>query len=107
YTDTVVLDSTDHVLYDLRGIFSDAPEPWPSLGSKLAIGETRTIPIGIVTDAASDPVTLAVEEWTADPMNGFAPVAPGQGDLTLSLDVATGQNGQKAYLTISRNQLAA
>ncbi len=64
-------------------------------GIKVAVGATKTIPLGFYSDGP-------VSSWTIKALPGG--IAGGKsGGVDLSLDVTDGQNGQKAYLTITVN----
>ena len=64
-------------------------------GYKVKVGETKTIPLGFYSDASTAP-------WTISAQPGGI-MGRTSGSLDLSLDVTQGQNGQKAYLTITVN----
>ena len=64
-------------------------------GIKIAVGATKTIPIGFYSDGP-------VGAWTINAVMGG--IAGGnKSGVDLSLDVTSGENGQKAYLTITVN----
>ena len=64
-------------------------------GYKVAVGATRTIPLGFYSDGPAAAWTIKAV------MGGIAGGAKSGVDLTL--DVESGQNGQKAYLTMTVN----
>ncbi len=66
-----------------------------TMGYKVKIGETKTVPLGFYSDAATGP-------WTIQAQPGGI-MGRTSGSVDLSLDVTSGQNGQKAYLTITAN----
>jgi hypothetical protein len=64
-------------------------------GYKIAVGATKTIPLGFYSDG---PQTA----WTIKAMAGG--IAGGsRGGVDLTLDVTSGENGEKAYLTVTVN----
>ena len=65
-------------------------------GFKIKVGETKQIPLGFYSDGATGP-------WTIRAAEGGIMGTSQKGRLTLSLDVTSGQNGQKAYLTVKVN----
>ncbi len=62
-------------------------------GIHLAVGETRIVELDIWSDAATKPLDLSVNDVL--------------GDLDVSLDRASGQNGEKVYLTVSSRKTDA
>jgi hypothetical protein len=70
-------------------------------GYKVKVGATKTVPLGFYSDGpinAWDIKTIA-----GGITGGFGGGSSSKGNLDLSLDVTTGQNGQKAYLTVTVN----
>lgn len=65
-------------------------------GFKVAVGATRQIPLGFYSDGP-------VGDWTIKAVNGGITGGRSSGGLDLELDVTSGQNGQKAYLTVTVN----
>jgi len=65
-------------------------------GYTVPIGQTKTIPLGFYSDAAMD-------SWSIKAIEGGALGTSQKGRLTLTLDVTSGKNGQKAYLTVKAN----
>jgi hypothetical protein len=63
-------------------------------GYHVAVGETRTFPIGFWSDAKTDPWTIKVYE--GNPLLG----APSTKRLELSVDKNSGQNGEQAHITV-------
>ena len=63
-------------------------------GYKIAAGTSRQIPLGFYSEAATD-------AWTIKAVNGTLAGGSLGDDITLALDVTSGQNGQKAYLTVT------
>jgi hypothetical protein len=63
-------------------------------GFKVKAGEKRQIPLGFYSAGATAP-------WTIKAVNAGLAGGPLGNDITLSLDVTSGQNGQKAYLTVA------
>ena len=64
-------------------------------GYHVAVGETKTFPIGFWSDGPTAAWTLAVQEGTP-----FA-APPKVSRLDVSLDKYTGSNGEKAYVTVT------
>ena len=67
-----------------------------SKGIKVKVGEPRQIPLGFYSDGALGP-------WTIKAVSGGIAGGRSSGGVDLELDVTEGQNGQKAYLTITVN----
>lgn len=69
-------------------------------GVKLAVGESRTIPLGIYSDAATD--AISVRAFESDPMDEYAePMSESRHKLVeIFIDKAAGTNGEKTYLTL-------
>ncbi|HEY8074062.1 MAG TPA: hypothetical protein VIF62_08135 [Labilithrix sp.] len=65
-------------------------------GYKVKVGETKTVPFGFYSDAAT------TGPWTITAQLGGI-MGRTSGSVDLSFDVTSGQNGQKAYLTITAN----
>ncbi len=63
-------------------------------GYLVKAGTTRQIPLGFYSESATD-------AWTIKAVNGTLAGGPLGDDITLALDVTTGQNGQKAYLSVT------
>lgn len=67
-------------------------------GIHVAVGETRTFAVGFFSDAAtSGPWNIRLSE--GNPLLG----PPKTKRLTTSIDMTSGQNGQKAYVTLTVN----
>jgi hypothetical protein len=64
-------------------------------GYKVLVGETKTFTIGFYSDAKTDPWTIKVYE--SNPLLG----TPTTSHLTVSVDKTSGQNGEKAHVTVS------
>jgi hypothetical protein len=70
----------------------------PTKGYHVAIGETKTFPVGIWSDAKmSGPLTLRVTEGS--PLATTTTTKR----LTVSIDKSSGTNGEKAYVTVKVN----
>jgi hypothetical protein len=67
-----------------------------SKGYKVPVGQTKTIPLGFYSDGP-------MADWTIKAVEGGAMGTSQKGRVTLTLDKTTGQNGQKAFLTIKAN----
>lgn len=65
-------------------------------GFKVKVGATRQIPLGFYSDGAMAP-------WTIKAISGGIAGGRGSGAVDLTLDVTEGQNGQKAYLSVTVN----
>ena len=91
FFNTTPLDLED-VPVDLSSLGGDITT---TKGYKVAVGETRTIALGLYSEAATSAWDLSA---TA---GGIASRA--QANVELALDIESGQNGQKAYLTITVN----
>jgi hypothetical protein len=65
-------------------------------GFKVKVGATRQIPLGFYSDGAMGP-------WTIKAISGGIAGGRSSGGVDLDLDVTEGQNGQKAYLTVTVN----
>ena len=63
-------------------------------GYKIAAGTKRQIPLGFYSEGATGP-------WTIKAVNATLGGGVLGDDITLALDVTSGQNGQKAYLTVT------
>ena len=63
-------------------------------GYLVKAGTTRKIPLGFYSEGATD-------AWTIHAVNGTLAGGALGDDITLALDVTSGQNGQKAYLTVT------
>jgi len=63
-------------------------------GYKVAIGDTKKIPIGFYSDAATD-------AWSIKVVEGGIMGTSQKGKFTMSLDIEKGQNGQIAYLSLT------
>ena len=82
----------DDIDVDLASIGGDIAS---TKGIKVKVGEPRQIPLGFYSDGP-------IGAWTIKAVMGG--IAGGSsGDVDLSLDVTDGQNGQKAYLTVTVN----
>ena len=95
YFNTVPLDMED-ITVDLSSIGGGLEK---TKGYHVAVGETKTFPIGLWSDSAADPWSLRVVE--GNPTLG--PVTTSH--LTVSMDIKSGQNGQKAYVTVTVKSL--
>jgi hypothetical protein len=75
-----------------------------SKGFQISVGQTRKIPLGFYTDAATAPFTI--EAFEADPFSQQGdPFSPTMSpSLSVSLDKTSGQNGEKAYLDVTVNK---
>jgi hypothetical protein len=102
YFNVTALDVHDDLVADF-GDFQAPLDP-KSKGVHIGVGETKKIPIGFYSDAATEPFQL--QAFELDPFGDEDPMAgPGAGagankTLELSLDRATGQNGEKAWLSV-------
>lgn len=65
-------------------------------GIKVKLGEPRQIPLGFYSDGPLGP-------WTIKAITGGIAGGRSSGGVDLELDVTEGENGQKAYLTITVN----
>ncbi len=65
-------------------------------GYKIPVGQTKTIPLGFYSDAK-------MADWTIKAVEGGAMGTSQKGRLSFSLDVTSGANGKKAYLTVTAN----
>jgi hypothetical protein len=84
----------DDIDVDLSSLGGDITT---SKGIKVKVGEPRQIPLGFYSDGALGP-------WTIKAVSGgIAGGRSSSGGVDLELDVTEGQNGQKAYLTITVN----
>lgn len=63
-------------------------------GFKIPAGTKRQIPLGFYSEGPTEP-------WTIKAVNGTLAGGAAGDDITMSLDVTSGQNGQKAYLTVA------
>jgi hypothetical protein len=84
---------------DLSTLAGDAKgtDIQPTKGFKVKVGQTRQIPLGFYSDAA-------MSAWTIKAIAGGIASGHSSGSsLDLSLDVTEGQNGDKAYLTVTVN----
>jgi len=63
-------------------------------GFKIPAGTKRQIPLGFYSEGATAP-------WTIKAVNATLGGGALGDDITLALDVTSGQNGQKAYLTVT------
>ena len=93
------LIANDTVVANFAG--ADAPPLDPtSLGYVIGVGQSRTIPLGFYSDGPTAPI--AIEAFESDPFsqNGSSLDPSTDMNLELSLDKVSGQNGEKAYLTI-------
>ena len=87
--------NTEDIAVDLSALGGDAATM--TKGYKIKVGDKRTIPLGFYSDG---PLT----DWTIKAVTGG--IAGGRSSSSgadLELDVTTGQNGQKAYLTVTVN----
>ena len=98
YFNTTPLNLED-IDADLSALAGDAKgtDIQPTKGFKVKVGATRTIPLGFYSDGA-------MAGWTIKAIAGGIAGGHGSGSsLDLSLDVNEGQNGNKAYLTVTVN----
>jgi hypothetical protein len=65
-------------------------------GFKVKVGETRQLPLGFYSDGP-------LGDWTIKAINGGIAGGRSSGGVDLTLDVTSGQNGHKAYLTVTVN----
>ncbi|MGZ6066854.1 MAG: hypothetical protein ACXWVM_30925 [Polyangiales bacterium] len=72
-------------------------------GYKALVGETKTFTVGFYSDAKTDPWTIKVYE--GNPVLGSGGGGGGSTTkrLELSVDKTTGQNGEKAHITVKVN----
>jgi hypothetical protein len=93
YFNTVPLDTEDvTVIVD--------SQPTITKGYKIKAGTKRQIPLGFYSANATEP-------WTIKATNGSLAGGNEGDDIKLELDVTSGQNGQKAYLTVTVNTASA
>lgn len=92
YFNTTPLGLED-VTIDLSSV--GGPSSLRTKGYKVAVGETRTLALGLWSDAAHAPWSLRVGE--GNPTLG--PTKPAH--VHVSIDRKTGENGEKAYVTVS------
>lgn len=94
YYNTTLLEpeniTVDASMYGLGGHFA-------TKGVRILPGQTKTFAIGFYSDAALPPWNIAAYE--DNPLLGQS----GATNLTISLDVTQGQNGNKAYVTVKVN----
>ncbi|MDB4936404.1 MAG: hypothetical protein JWP87_3376 [Labilithrix sp.] len=83
----------DDIDVDLSAIGGDTAT---TKGFKVKVGATRQIPLGFYSDGAMGP-------WTIKAISGGIAGGRSSGGVDLELDVTEGQNGQKAYLTVTVN----
>jgi hypothetical protein len=75
------------------------PSNYQVTGVHVLPGETKTVPVGFISDAPTGgPWTLIAHDG-----NPVGPAITDNGDVTLSLDTSSGQNGDIAHLTITVN----
>jgi hypothetical protein len=91
YFNTTPLDMED-IDVDLSAIGGGTAT---AQGYKVKVGATRQIALGFYSDGAAAP-------WSISAISGGI-ASRSSGDVDLTLDVTEGQNGQKAYLTITVN----
>ena len=96
------LDAFDNVVADFAK--SQAPFNPSSKGYVVPVGKTRKIALGLYTDGPTSGFEL--EAFESDPMDeqGFTFVPAATSTLTLALDKTSGQNGEKAYLSVTANK---
>jgi hypothetical protein len=97
---------TEDIALDLTSV--QGPSDQKTKGVKLAVGESRTIPIGFFSDAQSDAWT--VDAFELDPFDDKAkgPFDPMKTpNVELSFDKTSGTNGEKALLTVKLNTAPA
>lgn len=92
FFNTTPLDLED-VAVDLTTLGGDITT---TKGYKVAVGETRTVPLGLYSDGP-------LSDWRIRATAGGI-ASRSQANVELSLDVESGTNGQKAYLTITANE---
>jgi hypothetical protein len=95
YFNTVPL-SLEDITVDLSSIGGGLTH---TKGYHIAVGETKTFPVGLWSEAAADPWSLRAVE--GNPTLG--PVTTPH--LKVSIDTRSGQNGQKAYVTVTVSSL--
>lgn len=88
----VYFNMTPLATEDIQVIVNDAPVV--TKGYKIKAGEKRQIPLGFHSAGATAP-------WTITAVNASLGGGPFNNDIALALDVTSGQNGQKAYLTVT------
>jgi hypothetical protein len=103
FKNTVYFNTTPLKLEDIKADLSaltgnpKGTDIQPTKGFKVKVGETRQLPLGFYSDGASD-------AWTIKAISGGIAGGHGSGSsLDLTLDITDGQNGQKAYLTVTVN----
>jgi hypothetical protein len=83
----------DDIDVDLSSLGGDVAT---TKGIKVKVGESRQIPLGFYSDGAIGP-------WTIKAITGGIAGGRSSSGVDLELDVTEGQNGQKAYLTVTVN----
>lgn len=98
YFNTTPLNLED-IQADLSALAGDAKgtDLQPTKGFKVKVGATRQIPLGFYSDGS-------MAAWTIKAISGGIAGGHGSGSaLDLVLDVTDGQNGNKAYLSVTVN----
>lgn len=70
-------------------------------GIHIAKGETKTFPVGFYSDGSTG------GPWTLKVTEGLPGHAPSAKHLTVSVDKTTGENGEKAWITVTVNSTDA
>jgi hypothetical protein len=91
YNVTPLMQETVNI--DLSGF--GGPAAYPGLGYTIPIGGTKTIPIGFYSDSAAPPWNIVV--------HGGNPLVGTTANVTATIDVPTGQNGDISYITVKVN----
>jgi hypothetical protein len=71
------------------------PSNFATLGYYIPVGGTKTIPIGFYSDGAAPPWNIVV--YGGSPLTGLT------GNVSASVDVASGTNGNISYITVKVN----
>ncbi len=99
YFNTTLL-KPEPITVDLSGQPYMASAKTKATGVQIAVGETRTFQIGFFSDAAAPAWTIAASEGS--PFQQTKPT-----NLEITLDKTSGQNGEKANVTVKVNKLGA
>lgn len=95
----------DTVTYDLT-VLDPSYGAMKGVGYKVAVGGELTIPIGIYSDGPTDAISVVASELVLGTGGQAAPAVGGK-DVKLTLDRASGKNGEKLYLTVKRSAKAS
>ena len=82
----------ENIKVDLTSLGSSSA--FPTKGYHVGVGETKTIALGLWSQSKRGPWSLKVAE--GNPLIGVV-----TSNLTLSIDLKSGQNGQTAFLTVT------